>query len=301
MVNFFKWVTETRNRFSLVSLPARTKDGPSPDFNRIANSHVSFPADLMNRHPIVEKPKTVQLMMTCLCDAFFDDVARATHEVLESLGIEVIVPESQTCCGQPAFNGGDWASARQVIRHTLNVFQGDCPIIVPSGSCAAMSFHGALLAHEKEPDLPQVQAFGARTWEICDFLRNGLGIDSWEGRLDARVAIHSSCHSRGTGTPEAIRTLVGSIAGVTLLDFTQPEQCCGFGGTFSVTFPHISGSMGRLKIDSVRATNPDLLVSGDMSCLMHLNGLAEKQGSPLPVKHAIQVLRDARVTPVTVQ
>lgn len=247
----------------------------------------------MNRSPINERPQKVQLMMTCLCDAFFDDVARATYEVLESLGIEVEVPEAQTCCGQPAFNGGDWDAARKVIRHAVRVFEGDCPVIVPSGSCAAMNFHGAPLAHEKEADLPEIRAFGARTWEICDFLYNGLGIRAWEGRFDARVAVHSSCHSRGTGTPGAIRTLLGSIDGVELLDFTQPEQCCGFGGTFSVTFPNISSAMGRLKIESVQATAPDLLVSGDMSCLMHLNGLAEKQGSPLPIRHVIQVLRDA--------
>ncbi len=231
-------------------------------------------------------------MATCLCDAFFDEAAKASVEVLEGLGIEVVIPEAQTCCGQPAFNGGDWKSSRSVVRHTLEVFAGEDPIIVPSGSCAAMMFHGAPLAFADERDLALVEQVGGRTWEIFDFLHRGLGISSWTGSWEGKVAIHSSCHTRGTGTPEAIRALLGSIEGLEILDFAEPGQCCGFGGTFSVSFPNISRNMGNLKIESILETTPDLLVSGDMSCLMHLRGLAEKSGRKLPAKHAIELLRD---------
>lgn len=230
--------------------------------------------------------------MTCLCDAFFDQAAQATVEVLEQLGIEVVIPENQTCCGQPAFNGGDWKASRAVVRHTAEVFAGKEPIIVPSGSCAAMLFHGAPLEFEKEEDLPAIHAMGERSWEIFDFLHNGLGIHKWTGSLQKRVAIHSSCHTRGTGTPQAIRNLLGSIDGLEIVDFAEPEQCCGFGGTFSVSFPNVSSNMGRLKIGSVLEQKPDLLVSGDMSCLMHLRGLAEREGKSLPFCHAIEILRD---------
>lgn len=245
--------------------------------------------------PTANRPtsRQVQLMATCLCDAFFDDVARATVEVLEHLGCTIDFPAGQTCCGQPAFNGGDWKSSRKVVRHTLEVFAGEAPIIVPSGSCAAMLFHGAPLEFENEPDREAVDALANRAWEACDFIVNGLGITEWPGKFEARIAVHSSCHSRGTGTPAAIRQLLGSIEGVELLEFSQPEQCCGFGGTFAVSFPHISGEMGRLKIEKLTEVKPDYVVSGDMSCLMHQNGLAEKSGIPYQPLHAIQVLRDA--------
>ena len=123
--------------------------------------------------------KQVQLMATCLCDAFYDGVAKATVEVLEHLGCEVEFPENQTCCGQPAFNAGDWPASRQVVRHACQVFAGDKPVIVPSGSCAAMMFHGAGLAFEKEADLDSIEAMGQRTWELADFIVNGLGVTRW--------------------------------------------------------------------------------------------------------------------------
>lgn len=232
-------------------------------------------------------------MATCLCDAFFDDVARATVEVLEHLGCIVEFPEGQTCCGQPAFNSGDWPASRKVVRHTVRTFAGDAPVIVPSGSCAAMLFHGAPLEFESEPDLGDVAALGHRTWELADFIVNGLGVTTWPGRCDARVAFHRSCHSRGTPSGEAALQLLESITGMTVLPFGEADQCCGFGGTFSVGFPHISAAMGNLKLDHVRETQPDLLVSADMSCLMHMGGLAEKAGNPIPTRHFAQVLRDA--------
>jgi L-lactate dehydrogenase complex protein LldE len=232
-------------------------------------------------------------MATCLCDAFYADVAQATVEVLEFAGCEVEFPDGQTCCGQPAFNGGDWKASRKVVRHTLDVFEGDTPVIVPSGSCAAMMFHGAPLEFEKEPDLPRVQAFGGRTWELVDFLVNGLGIEAWPGELNARVALHHSCHTRGTNSGSAMEKLLGSISGIELVGVSEPEQCCGFGGTFSVTFPHISKAMGDLKIRNFVSTKPDLIVSGDMSCLMHQKGLADKEGIEYPVLHVAQVLRNS--------
>ena len=237
--------------------------------------------------------RKVLFMATCLCDAFYDGAARASVEVLEKLGVEVIFPEDQTCCGQPAFNSGDWAASRKVARHTARVFAGDLPVIVPSGSCAAMNFHGNPLQFEECPDA-EVASLASRTWEIMDFLVHGLGITRWEGAFDAptRLAFHRSCHTRGTATGEAAETLLSSIGNAEVVPFGQTDQCCGFGGTFSVTFPHISGRMGSLKLDHILDSRPDLLVSVDMSCLMHLTGLARVQGRPLPHKHVIEILRD---------
>jgi L-lactate dehydrogenase complex protein LldE len=246
----------------------------------------------LDRRPPISH-RRVQLMATCLCDAFYDDVARATVEVLEHLGCTVEFPDGQTCCGQPAFNGGDWDASRKVVRHTVRTFAGDAPVIVPSGSCAAMLFHGAPLEFEKESDLPAVEALGARTWELADFIVNGLGISSWPGRYDGTIAFHRSCHTRGTRTGEASLALLSSIAGVKIATFGEGEQCCGFGGTFSVSFPNISANMGELKLEHIRAVKPDVLVSADMSCLMHLGGLAQGEGQPIRTQHIAQILRDA--------
>ena len=239
----------------------------------------------------------VLLMGTCLCDAFYDDVARATVEVLEHLGVTVEFPPDQTCCGQPAFNSGDWQASRKVARHCAEVFAGDLPVIVPSGSCAAMNSHGNTLQFEDQPDDPAVRSFAARTWELIDFIHHGLGIKTWPGAFaePTRLAFHRSCHSRGTATGAAARTLLGSIRNATVIPFGQSEQCCGFGGTFSVTFPHISGRMGSLKLDHILEIDPDLLVGVDMSCLMHLSGLAQVQGRPLKPLHVVQVLRNTLV------
>ncbi|MFP6881125.1 MAG: (Fe-S)-binding protein [Roseibacillus sp.] len=250
----------------------------------------------MSAHPPANRPagKRVLLMGTCLCDTFFVEAAVATVEVLEHLGVKVEYPEDQTCCGQPAFNSGDWKSGRKVARHTASIFGGDLPVIVPSGSCAAMNFHGNRLQFEEEPD-EAVESLSNRTWELMDFIVNGLGVTEWEGSLEnpTKIAFHHSCHSRGTKTGEATTQLLRSIENVELVSFGQPEQCCGFGGTFSVTFPHISGQMGTLKLDHVLEQKPDLMCSADLSCLMHLGGLATVQGRQTPCKHAVQILREA--------
>lgn len=232
-------------------------------------------------------------MATCLCDAFFDDVAIATVQVLRFLGCQVDFPEAQTCCGQPAFNAGDWAASRKVVRHSVETFAGEKEVVVPSGSCAAMVFHGALLEFESEEDLPQVKQLAARTWEVIDYIVNGLGITSWPGEFKARIAFHRSCHSRGTESGPAALKLFESIRGLELVPFGEGEQCCGFGGTFAVSFPNISKAMGELKLQHIVDVQPDYLVSADMGCLMHLGGILDKNETGLPRLHAIQILRNA--------
>jgi L-lactate dehydrogenase complex protein LldE len=238
--------------------------------------------------------RRVQFMATCLCDVFFDDVAIAAVEVLESLGCEVIFPRDQTCCGQAGYTAGDWAACRRVLRHVARVFAGHEPIVVPAGSCAAALFHEGPIAFEGEPDHGDILALARRTWEFTDFIVNGLGCESWPGRLDARVVLHRGCHNRGTPTVEAIERLFGSIDGLRLLDYPEPEQCCGFGGVFAVAFPNLSGAIGRRKIEHLLAPGPDYIVSPDMSCLLHQRGLAGRQGIDYPIRHVAQILRDAR-------
>lgn len=237
--------------------------------------------------------KSVQLMTTCLCDTFYADVAQATVEILEYLGCDIELPDGQTCCGQPAFNGGDWKSSRKVVRHAVKTFKGDKPVVVPSGSCAAMIFHGALLAFEKEDDLPEVKALGERTWELVDFIVNGLGVTEWPGKFDASVSFHSSCHLRGSNSKAAVHQLMGTIDGLTSKQFDEEEQCCGFGGTFAVSFPNVSREMGDLKVENLIKPNPDIVASADMGCMMHFGGMMDKQGMKIKRMHIAQILRDS--------
>ena len=232
-------------------------------------------------------------MTTCLCDAFFPEVAQATVEVLEHVGCGIDFPENQTCCGQPAFNAGDWDAARKVIRHTVSVFDGEQPVVSPSGSCAAMVRHGALLALEDQADLSVGQGMARRTWELCDYLVNGLGITAWPGRFDGRVAVHRSCHTRGSGAYAAAIQLLKSIEGLTVLPFDEAEQCCGFGGTFAVSFPHISAKKGQLKLEHHTADPPDYVASLDMACMMHFGGMMDQQGVTTPRLHVVEILAQA--------
>ena len=237
--------------------------------------------------------RSVRLMATCLADAFFDDVARATVEVLEHLGCHVEVPPDQTCCGQPAFNAGDWDSARRVARHALRVFAGDGPVVVPSGSCARMASHGALLLFEHESDRDAAGALAERSFELADFVVRKLGVTHIGGRFEGRVAFHRSCHCRGTSYGDSALVLLRSIAGLELVEVGESEQCCGFGGTFSATFPGVSSRMADLKLEHLLAGRPDVVVSADMGCLMHLDGRARKEGLALRPLHVAQLLRDA--------
>ncbi len=232
-------------------------------------------------------------MMTCLCDAYYADVAKASFEVLEHLGCEIDVPSDQTCCGQPAFNSGDWGSARKVIRHTLKTFHGENPVIIPSGSCAAMARHGAVLGFEGEPDMGAVEQMGQRSWELCEYIVQGLGIESWPGRFEGKVALHRSCHTRKTKIYESAVTLLSSIEGLELVEVGELEQCCGFGGTFSVSFPNVSNRMGQLKIEHLTEKRPNYVAALDMACMMHFGGMMDRQGVKTPRLHVAQILRKA--------
>jgi L-lactate dehydrogenase complex protein LldE len=153
-----------------------------------------------------------------------------------------------------------------------------------------MMFHGAPMEFEKERDLNQIEGVAERTWELADFLVNGLGVARWQGRFPYRIAFHTSCHSRGTKSGAAALALLTSLEGCEVLPFGDAEQCCGFGGAFSVTFPNISTAMGQLKIEHLEAVSPDYVVSADPGCILHLSGLINRQKRPLKVLHLAEVL-----------
>lgn len=239
------------------------------------------------------KAGTVNFMVTCLCDSIFSDAAQCAVNLLKRYGAKVEFPKNQTCCGQPAFNSGDFASARKVIMHTIDAFSGnDYPVIVPSASCAAMLFHSSKIAFRESDKATRdkVDAFANRVWELCDYLVNAMGVEKIEGSLKAKIAVHNSCHSKGTGTPDALAKLLSSIDGVELLEFENADSCCGFGGTFSVVFPQISSELGLKKVKNISAVNPDIICAADTSCLLHQKGIADKNNIAYPAQHVAQVL-----------
>lgn len=235
----------------------------------------------------------VQLFVTCLVDHFFPDAGLAVVEILEGLGLEVEFPQAQTCCGQPAFNGGFWAEARAMARQTVDVLsQSDAPVVVPSGSCADMIVHRypELLAGDEAYAAKATDVAG-RTYEFSQFLVDVLGVTDLQATGSGCLAYHASCHGlRGLGIKDQPRRLLQHLAGVELAELAEAETCCGFGGLFAIKMGDISGAMLQRKLDNIEASGADTVVGMDVSCLMHIAGGLHRRGSTVKVKHLAQLL-----------
>jgi len=239
------------------------------------------------------RPKIVQLFHTCLVNEVDPGVGLAVVRILERLGIVVEVPLGQTCCGQPAHNAGFQADAVAVARHTLRVLDAtEGPIVVPSGSCADMLVHQYELLFHADPEWrAKAHAVGERCRELSQFLVEVLPGAELGARLASRIAYHPSCHlMRGLGVRDQPKALLRAVEGVELLEVRDEEECCGFGGLFSVKHPEISGRMLDSKVACIEASGADRLVSCDLGCLLHLTGGLHRRGSRLKVQHLAQVL-----------
>jgi L-lactate dehydrogenase complex protein LldE len=234
----------------------------------------------------------VSLFVTCIVDQLFPKVGMAMAGVLERLGYSVDFPEAQTCCGQPAFNSGYRAEARTVARHFLKTFESSECIVVPSGSCTAMvTHHFADLFHKEPETLARVHALEKRTWEFSSFLTEIAGVEDVGARFDDVVTFHDGCHAlRELGIRSAPRRLLAHVRGLELREMQPAEECCGFGGTFSVKFAELSGAMVRTKIDAIAATGANTVVSLDPSCLMQIQGALSRAGSSVRTMHLAEVL-----------
>lgn len=213
-------------------------------------------------------------------------------QVLERIGYQVEFKEAQTCCGQPAFNSGYPDEARKVARHFLNVFSASECIVVPSGSCTSMiTHHYEELFQSDQKILENVRRVTSRVWEFSRFLLEVAKVEDVGARFDGVVTYHDSCHAlRELRIKEGPRRLLAKVRGLTLREMEGAEECCGFGGTFSVKFPDISGAMARTKIESIRKTGADTVVSLDSSCLMQLEGVIRRAGLPIRTLHLAEVL-----------
>jgi L-lactate dehydrogenase complex protein LldE len=230
-------------------------------------------------------------MTTCLADAVAPGVARAAKRALERAGVEVVVPRSQTCCGQPGWTAGHPDEARRVARRALRAFAGGDPVVVPSGSCAAMVRHGYPELFEGAKDEAAARDMAARTLELTQLMtRHGLRTGA---RCAGSVTYHDSCHMlRLLGERDSPRQVLADVEGLELREMAATDVCCGFGGIFSVTFPEVSGRLGEEKARNAAATGADELVASDLSCLLHIVGRAHRTGVPLRARHMAEVLAD---------
>ncbi len=233
----------------------------------------------------------VALLATCLVDAMRPSAGFAAVRLLEHAGFRVVVPEGQTCCGQPAFNAGDAEDARAVARRMLDIFAPFDAVVAPSGSCAGMVRRHYPELFAGTPDEARAQALAEKTFELCEFLHIHDAsplLRRWES---GPVAWHDSCSSRRElGMHEAPRALLRQIPGLELVELSDPEGCCGFGGLFSVKLPEISVRMATDKAEDVRNSGATTLVGPDMGCLMNIAGRMRRLGMDIRVLHVAELL-----------
>jgi L-lactate dehydrogenase complex protein LldE len=232
----------------------------------------------------------VALLVTCLVDLMRPAVGFAAVKLLEAAGCTVHVPE-QTCCGQPAYNSGDRATAIDLAEQMIASFTGFEYVVVPSGSCAGMVIRHYPELLRDRPSAAAAAALAARTHELVAFLTDVLKIDQLEGRLEATVTYHDSCSGlRELGIKHQPRRLLTGLAGATLIEHETAETCCGFGGTFCVKYPDISNRLVEDKCRAITATGAAVLAAGDMGCLLNLAGKLARQGAPVEVRHIAELL-----------
>ena len=252
-------------------------------------------SDILRPSP---RHKPVSLFVTCMVDNLFPNTGIATVNILDHLGIDVDFPAGQTCCGQPAFNAGFWDDARPVATHFLHVFADAELIVTPSGSCASMVAHYYPELFKHEPRLyEKAVRIASITWELSEYLVDGLGITALDASLPAtNVAFHHACHGlRLGGIKKQAQTLVESIDGVTVVELPGSEECCGFGGLFSVKMAAVSNAMLQTKLKNVRAAAADVILTGDAGCLAQINGGLERADETAKVVHTAEFIANALV------
>ena len=245
-------------------------------------------------------PPRVGLFVTCLVDLYRPSTGFAAVRLLEAAGCEVEVPEGQTCCGQPAFNSGDEATARAIARSVIARFEGFDHVVAPSGSCAGMiRLHLPGLFPDDAGWRERAEGLAARTWELTSFLVDVCGVAA-AGRALAsaaapdgvrRVTYHDSCSGlRELGVREQPRRLLAGVAGLDLVEMPDREACCGFGGAFCVKYPEVSGRMVGEKVENVAATGADAVLAGDLGCLLNIAGRLGRERRPVRAFHVAEVL-----------
>jgi L-lactate dehydrogenase complex protein LldE len=231
--------------------------------------------------------------VTCLVDSFHAQTGEAVVEVLRRLGVDVEFAPDQTCCGQPNFNAGLRAEARPVAEHTIRVFEkttGD--IVIPSGSCAHMIKHGYPELFADDPRwLPRAQSLAARIYEFTEYIVDKLGVTDLGAQWNGTLTYHSSCHTlRAMNIDRQPRALLANVKRATIVELPNVEECCGFGGIFSMEHPELSAEWLTRKISNLEKTQSPTLVVSESGCLMHIAGGLHRQKKTQRVVHIAEVL-----------
>ncbi|MFZ7101991.1 MAG: (Fe-S)-binding protein [Peptococcaceae bacterium] len=232
------------------------------------------------------------LFITCICDNFYPEIGESMLKILRKYGVDVDFPYQQTCCGQPAFNTGYWDDARTVARTVVDAFKDSQYVVAPSGSCIAMikEYYPVLFA--KDPGYAKsAEELAGKVYEFSQFLVEVIQVQELNCRFPYQVTFHPSCHgSRLLGLSPIINKLLNMVEGLKLVELPHAEQCCGFGGTFSVKMPEISKAMVDEKVDHILETGADYVVGMDMGCLMNIGGRLQKEGHNIKTIHIAQLL-----------
>jgi L-lactate dehydrogenase complex protein LldE len=240
----------------------------------------------------MDRRPRVALFVTCLVDLFRPNVGFASIKLLEDAGCDVEVPTAQTCCGQPAYNSGDADNAGAIARQVVDAFESYDYVVAPSGSCAGMisKHYPDLLASDKAY-ADRARRLAAKTFELTQFLVDVRKVDRITAKLSGSVTYHDSCSSlREMEVKAQPRKLLAGIEGLTFKELPDGESCCGFGGTFCVKYPEISNRMVEEKTGNIVKSGADLLLAGDLGCLLNMAGKLKRQGSPVQARHVAEVL-----------
>ena len=235
----------------------------------------------------------VGLLVTCLVDLVRPRIGLAAVKLLEAAGCEVVVPETQTCCGQPGWNSGDRPSARALAQKLVAEFENCDYVVAPSGSCAGMvrKHYRDVLAGEGYW-LERAERVAAKTYELTDFLANVAKIEHIPGEYSGAITYHDSCSGlRELGVKQQPRSLLARMPGVQITEMPEAETCCGFGGTFSVKLGEVSAAMAQAKCERVRETGAGAVVLGDLGCILNIEGKLRRMGDDQTlVLHVAEVL-----------
>ncbi|WP_078428968.1 (Fe-S)-binding protein [Alkalihalobacterium alkalinitrilicum] len=237
----------------------------------------------------------VSLFVTCLADVFYPGVGKDTVEILERLNCEVVFPDNQTCCGQPAYNSGYHKEAKDVAKHMIETFASSDYVVSPSGSCVSMIHEYPHLFKDDQAWQERAKALVAKTFELTQFIVDVLKIEDVGASLPTKATYHTSCHmTRLLGVKDAPMKLLENVEGLEFASLPNKETCCGFGGTFSVKMVPISEQMVNEKIEHIEETEAEVLIGADCGCLMNIGGRIERQGKPIKVMHIAQVLNSKK-------
>ena len=241
---------------------------------------------------VSENGRPITLFVQCLIDSLYPGVKDAVETLFSRLGLDVICPGDQTCCGQPAFNAGYRKEARKAAARFIDIFGDAETIVCPSGSCVHMVRHHYPLLFENDPKYhARAVGLGRRIFELSEFLVDVLQVTDIGAAFSGKVTYHDSCHLlRGLGVRSQPRRLIQNVKGATLVEMKDSDRCCGFGGSFFLKYPDISAAMATDKAHSVIASGADVVVGCDMGCLMRIQKHLVRLGSDIRVLHIAQLL-----------